>query len=83
MPENFFKFASYNFKYWKDRKNLRLTSKGRHILSASDDTNSMLWDVETGEALMQYGNGLTIVKNFKIMKDNIILYSNLLSMVFS
>jgi len=38
--------------YFYDHKDLfRLTSDDRHILSASDDTNSILWDIESGEVI--------------------------------
>jgi len=42
---------------------VRLTRGERQILTASDDTNSILWDIATGEAIMQYGHNAEALKS--------------------
>lgn len=55
---------------------VRLTSDDHHILSASEDTNSILWDIETGEAIMQYGHNAEALKSID-HDDSIILSASI------
>jgi|SaaInlStandDraft_1057018.scaffolds.fasta_scaffold241012_1 WD40 repeat protein len=51
---------------------IRFTKDQSQFLAASDDTNTTLWDVETGRALANYGHNAAALKSVENNEDVIL-----------
>jgi len=51
---------------------IRFTKDQSQFLAASDDTNTTLWDVETGRALAYYGHNAPALKSVENNEDVIL-----------
>lgn len=51
---------------------IRFTKDQRQFLAASDDTNTTLWEVETGQALATFGHNAAALKSVENNEDVIL-----------